>query len=42
MKTLACVFALITIWKGTKCVQSGRTCVFPKIVRLNGAKLDIQ
>jgi hypothetical protein len=32
----------ITIWKGTKCVQSGRTCVFPKVVRLNGGKLNIQ
>jgi len=32
----------ITIWKGTKCVQSGRTWVFPKVVRLNGGKLNIQ
>jgi hypothetical protein len=29
----------ITIKVGSTCVQSGRTCVFPKTVTLNGGKL---
>lgn len=32
----------ISIVTGTKCVQSGRTCVFPKTVTLNGGRLNIQ
>jgi hypothetical protein len=30
----------ITITTGTKCVQSGRVCVFPKTVVLNGGTLN--
>jgi hypothetical protein len=29
----------LTITTGTKCVQSGRVCVFPKTVTLNGGRL---
>lgn len=32
----------ITIVTGTKCVQSGRVCVFPKTVVLNGGTLVTQ
>jgi hypothetical protein len=32
----------ISIVTGTKCVQSGRTCVFPKTVTLNGGRLNVQ
>ena len=32
----------ISIVTGTKCVQSGRTCVFPKTVTLKGGRLIIQ
>jgi hypothetical protein len=32
----------IVIVRGTKCVQSGRVCVFPKTVTLKGGTLHIQ
>ena len=32
----------ISIVTGTKCVQSGRVCVFPKTVTLKGGTLNIQ